>query len=249
MLAADWKMSRKILTIQTIFLSSKFVRNKSVHFLQDVPLGDRDDCVFRAMVLLQLASMAKVFLSANLTSKKQLWLFKRELGKDDVDIADVIDILAADLDVILYRNPVLPRLRSTTLPVSIPAEIHMSLPTPEHVFFIQSMQNPPPVDAQPVVHLADDVLVANDVLPAPMREAVQVQMQQPLQRHPQQRQTSQGPRQSQRLRERVGRTATRKSPAPPVRSDFRCLSVRPKLCFHVQTNSADVHSHQSCVLM
>ena len=95
-----------------MFISSTFVRNKSVNFLQDVPLGDHHDCV----------GTAKVSLSTNWNLSKQLWLFKRELKNDDVGIADVINILSAfDLGVMLYRFPVLPQLRSTTLPVSMEA--------------------------------------------------------------------------------------------------------------------------------
>ena len=68
LLAAVWKISRNILTMRTIFPST-FVWNKSVHFLQDVPLGDHDGCVFRAMVLFQLVGLQRSSGSSNVNSK------------------------------------------------------------------------------------------------------------------------------------------------------------------------------------
>ena len=65
-----WKICNNILTMQSIFTSSTFVRNKNATNLHEVQVVEHEDYVFRAMVLLKIVGFAKVTLSTNATTKK-----------------------------------------------------------------------------------------------------------------------------------------------------------------------------------
>ena len=65
-----WKICNNIfLVMQSIFISSTFVRNKNATNLQEAPLVEHENYVFRAMVLLKIIGFAKVTLSTNATAK------------------------------------------------------------------------------------------------------------------------------------------------------------------------------------
>ena len=96
---------------------------------------------------------------------------KRELKNDDIRIAEVINILSGfDLNLMSYGLPTPQRFLGTVVPhhmEPLPADIVTSVPTPEHVKFVQSMK--PPVLRIPVgvFLLPDDVgaAVAQQVVP------------------------------------------------------------------------------------